>query len=97
MSKSIKVKVKRNGDIAEVKCLLVHPMETGSRKDPATGELIPRDHITQVTFALNGKPVMIANCSTAISKNPYFKFSFAGASISCRTQTQHMSKASAAV
>ena len=79
MAKSIKVKVKLKGDLANVKCLVVHPMETGARKDPDSGELVPRNHITQMTFALNGEPVMIANCSTAVSKNPYFKFSFAGA------------------
>ena len=79
MTETIKVRVKREGDWAEVKSLLIHPMETGLRKDPLTGSAIPRHHITRVTYANNGRPVLVAHCSTAVAKNPYFNFSFAGA------------------
>jgi sulfur-oxidizing protein SoxZ len=79
MAGNIKVKVKLSGDVAEVKSLMLHPMETGARKDPDTGELIPAHHITQLTFSNNGKTVMVANFSTAVSKNPYFGFKFRGA------------------
>ena len=79
MASKIKVKVKLSGDIADVKSLMMHPMETGARKDPDTEELIPAHHITQLTFENNGEPVMVANCSTAVSRNPYFSFKFAGA------------------
>ena len=58
---------------------MLHPMETGSRKDPDSGAVIPAHHITQLIFTHNGKQVMIANFSTAVSKNPYFSFSFKGA------------------
>ena len=79
MASKIKVKTKLSGDIAEVKSLMLHPMETGSRKDPDSGEIIPVHHITQLIFTNNGQQVMLANFSTAISKNPYFSFSFRGA------------------
>lgn len=79
MAGKIKVKVKLEGDIARVKSLVVHPMETGSRKDPETDTLVPRHHIEQLIFSNNGSPVLVANCSTAVSKNPYFNFSFRGA------------------
>ena len=79
MASNIKVKVKLSGDVAEVKSLMLHPMETGARKDPDTGELVPAHHITQLTFSNNGKTVMLANLSTAVSKNPYFGFKFRGA------------------
>ncbi len=79
MASKIKVKTKLSGDVAEVKSLMLHPMETGSRKDPDTGQLVPAHHITQLTFANNGKTVMVANFSTAVSKNPYFSFKFSGA------------------
>ena len=79
MASKIKVKAKLSGDVAEIKSLMLHPMETGARKDPDTGELVPAHHITQLTFANNGKTVMVANFSTAVSKNPYFGFSFSGA------------------
>jgi sulfur-oxidizing protein SoxZ len=79
MASKIKVKAKLKGDIAEVKSLMMHPMETGSRKDPDTGATIPAHHITQLTFSNNGNPVLVVDCSTAVSRDPYFSFSFAGA------------------
>ncbi|MGI9235169.1 MAG: thiosulfate oxidation carrier complex protein SoxZ [Woeseiaceae bacterium] len=79
MASKIKVKTRLSGDVAEVKSLIVHPMETGARKDPDTGELVPRHHITQLRFINNGEAVMVANFSTAVSKNPYINFRFAGA------------------
>jgi sulfur-oxidizing protein SoxZ len=79
MASKIKVKVKLKGDVAEVKSLMMHPMETGSRKDPDSGSTIPAHHITQLTFANNGEPVMVVDCSTAVSRDPYFSFSFTGA------------------
>ena len=79
MASNIKIKVKLSGDVAEVKSLMLHPMETGARKDPDTGALVPAHHITQLTFSNNDKVVMVANFSTAVSKNPYFSFKFRGA------------------
>ena len=79
MASKIKVKAKLSGDVAEIKSLMLHPMETGSRKDPDTGEPVPAHYITQLTFMNNEKAVMVANFSTAVSKNPYFSFSFRGA------------------
>jgi sulfur-oxidizing protein SoxZ len=79
MASRIKVKTKLTGDVAEIKSLMLHPMETGSRKDPDTGETVPAHHITQLTFTNNGEPVMVANFSTAVSKNPYFGFKFQSA------------------
>jgi sulfur-oxidizing protein SoxZ len=80
MAKAIKLKVRLKGDLAEVKSLVPHPMETGTRTDPDTGEIISRHHITQLTFSNNGKPVLVVNCSTAVARDPYFSFSFRGAS-----------------
>jgi len=79
MASTIKVKAKLKGDVAEVKTLMLHPMETGSRKDPDTGATIPAHHITELTFLNNGAAVMTAHCSTAVSRDPYFSFSFGGA------------------
>lgn len=79
MAETIKVRVQREGDRARVKCLILHPMETGLRKDPQTGAVVPRHHITRITFANNGHTVLVAHCSTAVAKNPYFDFSFGGA------------------
>lgn len=79
MASSIKISAKLKGNVADVKSLMLHPMETGARKDPDTGNIIPAHHITQLIFTNNGKEVMVANFSTAVSKNPFFGFSFEGA------------------
>jgi sulfur-oxidizing protein SoxZ len=77
---TIKISVKLDGNTADVKSLMLHPMETGSRIDPATGETVPTHHITQLVFKNNDRVVMVANFSTAVSKDPFFGFSFEGAS-----------------
>ena len=79
MASTIKMVAKLKGGVADVKSLMLHPMETGARTNPETGNSIPLHHITQLIFTNNGKQVMVANFSTAVSKNPYFGFSFEGA------------------
>ena len=79
MTPTIKVSAKRKGNVADIKSLLFHPMETGSRIDSDSGNIVPAHHITQLIFTNNGKQVMVANFSTAVSKNPFFGFSFEGA------------------
>jgi sulfur-oxidizing protein SoxZ len=79
MATGIKVRVKLKGNIAEVKSLMKHPMETGARKDPGTSDLVPLHHIRQISFVNNGTPVLLVNCSTAVAKDPYFTFRFRNA------------------
>jgi sulfur-oxidizing protein SoxZ len=62
-----------------VKVLISHPMETGQRKDPSTGETIPIHFIQFAAAALNGRPVLEAQWSQAISKNPFLAFKVKGA------------------
>jgi len=75
----IRVKAKVKDGVAQVKCLMQHAMETGTRKDSKTGETVPAHYITEVKAEHNGKVVMQANWGPAVSKNPYFAFSFKGA------------------
>jgi len=77
---TIRISVKLEGNAADVKSLVLHPMETGSRIDPDSGEAVPAHYITQLVFTNNDKQVMVANFSTAVSKDPFFGFSFEGAS-----------------
>ena len=77
MASTIRVRATSNGDITEVQALIQHPMDTGFVKD-AKGETIPPHFIQRLTFEHDGKPVFIADCGTAISKDPYVKFSFKG-------------------
>jgi sulfur-oxidizing protein SoxZ len=75
----MKIRVALQGDVAEVKVLVSHPMETGQRKDPNTEALIPVHFVQFVTATLNGTPVLEAQWSQAISKNPFLGFRVRGA------------------
>jgi sulfur-oxidizing protein SoxZ len=79
MGKAIKVRAKVKGDIAEVKALMPHDMESGRRRDAETNELVPAHFISDVVVEHNGETVLTAYWSTAVSKNPYLAFSFSGA------------------
>ena len=76
--KSIRIRAKLKGDVTEVKALMSHVMETGLRKDKKTGEKIPAHFIKEVICDHNGKQVLLANWSVAVSKNPYLSFKFKG-------------------
>lgn len=79
VSKTIKVRAKESGGVTTVKALMTHPMETGSRKDAKTGQLIPAHFIQEVTCEHAGTTVMQAQWGGGVSKNPYISFKFAGA------------------
>ncbi len=79
MADAMKIRAQLQGDVADVKVLMFHPMETGLRKDPVSGELIPAHFIQRVMATLNGKIVMEAQWSMAISKNPFVNFRIRGA------------------
>jgi sulfur-oxidizing protein SoxZ len=78
MAQPMKIRATMQGDSADVKVLISHPMETGQRKNEK-GELVPQHFITGVTATLNGKPVMSAQWSQAVSRNPFLGFKVKGA------------------
>jgi sulfur-oxidizing protein SoxZ len=78
MAEAMKIRATLQGNVAEVKVLINHPMETGQRKDPDNGETIPVHFIQLVTATLNGNPVMEAQWSQAISRNPFLGFRIRG-------------------
>lgn len=75
----MKIRASMAGDVAEIKCLMNHVMETGLRKDAKTGAMVPAHHITNVTATVNGKTVLDAEWGGGISKNPYLAFKVKGA------------------
>lgn len=79
MADAMKIRAQLQGDVADVKVLMFHPMETGLRKDPISGDLIPAHFIQRVVATLNGKIVMEAQWSMAVSKNPFVNFRIRGA------------------
>ena len=74
MAGSHKLRAKLEGDGARVKMLLRHPMETGARKHPGTGEPIPRNFIQELLCERNERTILSANWGWGISKNPYLSF-----------------------
>ena len=75
----MKMRASLQGDVAEVKVLMSHPMESGTRKDAKTDKLVPAHFINQVVATMNGKTVMEAQWGTAVSKNPFLGFKVKGA------------------
>lgn len=78
MAEPMRIRAQAQGPNAVVRVLMSHEMESGQRKDH-TGKTIPAWHITNVTAALNGKPVLSAEWGPGISKNPFLQFTLRGA------------------
>lgn len=74
MAEPIKIRASLQGDITEIRMLMQHPMETGQRKDPASGKPIPAHFIQTFTVSANGKPLIEGQLNTSISRNPLFAF-----------------------
>jgi len=79
MAEPMKIRASMSGDVADVKCLMNHPMETGLAKDAKTGALKPAHHITNVTATVGGKTVLDAEWGGGVAKNPYLAFKVKGA------------------
>jgi sulfur-oxidizing protein SoxZ len=77
MADPMKVRTVLKGDTADVRVLMVHPMETGQRKDTG-GNLVPQHFIQEVTVKLNGKVALEGQISQAVSRNPVVSFRLKG-------------------
>jgi sulfur-oxidizing protein SoxZ len=79
MAEPMRIRATMQGDVADIKVLMNHPMETGLRKDAKTGQLVPAHYITDVTATLNGATVLKAGMGGGVSRNPYLGFKVKGA------------------
>ena len=79
MADPMKIRATLQGDTADVRILVAHPMETGQRKD-AAGNIVPLHFIQSVVVTHNGKTVLDAQWSQAISRNPFLGLRVKGAS-----------------
>ena len=79
MANSIRPRAWVDGDVATVKMLLTHPMETGLRKDKKTGQVIPAHFIQDLSIEHKGKVVISGMLGPAVSKNPFVQCKFRGA------------------
>ena len=80
MAEPMKIRATMKGDLADVRVLMVHPMETGQRKD-ANGNLVPMHFIQEVSVRLNGKLALEGQISQAVSRNPVFSFRLKGVKV----------------
>jgi len=78
MAEPMKIRATLKGDLAEVRVLMVHPMETGQRKD-VSGNLVPMHFIQEVQVRVNGKLALEGQISQGVSRNPVFSFRLKGA------------------
>lgn len=78
MADPMKIRAQMKGDVAEVRVLMSHAMETGLRKDN-DGKTIPAHFIQTMTVSLNGKAVVTGQLNTSVSRNPVFGFKVKGA------------------
>jgi len=73
----MKARAKFKKGKVEVKLLAKHPMQSGLVK----GKLVKKaKYITTLSASVNGNSVFNIHTSAGISKDPYFKFYFKGAS-----------------
>ena len=79
MADPMKIRATLQGDIADVRILIRHPMETGTRKT-ASG-LVPLHFIQSVIVQHNGKTVLDAQWSQAISRDPFLGLRVKGAQV----------------
>ncbi len=78
MADPMKIRASLKGDVAEIRILVGHPMETGQRKDSA-GATIPAHFIQNMTVEVAGKKVVDGQTGTSVSRNPVFGFKVKGA------------------
>jgi len=78
MADPMRIRANEAGGVTTVRVLMSHVMESGLRKD-AAGNTIPGHYITTVEATHNGKSVLKADWSGAVSQNPFLLFKFKGA------------------
>lgn len=78
MSEPMKIRATLKGDTVDLRVLMLHPMETGQRKN-SRGEIVPLHFIQSVVITHNGKTVLDAQWSQAVARNPFLGLRIKGA------------------
>jgi sulfur-oxidizing protein SoxZ len=79
MADPMRLRATLQGDTADVRILMRHPMETGTRKTAAG--IVPLHFIQSVIVQHNGKTVLDAQWSQAISRDPFLGLRVKGAKV----------------
>ena len=80
MSEPMRIRANLQGDVADVRILMRHSMETGQRRD-GKGQAIPIHFIQSVVVQHNGKVVLDAQWSQAVATNPFLGVRVKGAKL----------------
>ena len=68
----IKPKKYKDGEVVKVSFMVMHPMETGVRKDKKTKQVVPAKYVNSVKFSYNGKVFTNLTVWESLSTNPVF-------------------------
>jgi sulfur-oxidizing protein SoxZ len=80
MSQAIRIRAKLKSEITEAVILMPHAMETGLRHN-SSGALLPAHYITEMRATVNGRLVLEARLTMAMSQDPLLRFRFRGAAV----------------
>jgi len=72
----LKPKKYKAGETVKLSFMVMHPMETGMRKDKKTGKIVPADYINEVKFFFDDKPFTTIQVWESVSTNPVFTVDF---------------------
>lgn len=61
------------GEVVEIKAMLLHPMETGFRRD-SMGAAVPRDIIKRFVCSYGGEEIVSMEAFTGVAANPLVAF-----------------------
>lgn len=78
MADPMKIRATMKGDVAEIRVLMSHPMESGLRKD-AAGNAVPAHFMQAMTVEVGGKKIVDGQLAGSVSRNPVFGFKMKGA------------------
>ena len=74
MARETKLRTRTQEGRIEILALVSHPMETGMRKDKASGKIVPAHFIQEMTLVHNDKVVAELSCGIGVSENPLMGF-----------------------
>ena len=75
---AIRIRARIKDGLTDAKVLLVHPMETGLRRD-AAGQAVAAHYITSVEAWVGSRQVLGAAFGRSVSRDPLLHFRFRGA------------------
>jgi sulfur-oxidizing protein SoxZ len=77
VSEPTRIRAKVTDGATDVHILMIHPMETGLRKDEA-GDFVAAHYIKDVQVTVAGRVVLAATFGRGVSEDPLLHFRFQG-------------------